>query len=284
MLRRNARLRKEFLYRKSLEGKEKEIYEKKRKLKKSLEEGNSIPSELRDEENELRKKLKLDDEKHEVPTIDDEYQLAGVLDPKICVTTSRDPTQRLIQFAKEIALIIPNASKMNRGKHVIDELVSACRANEMTDLIIVHETRGEPDGMIISHLPYGPTSYFAIKNCVLRHDIVERETISEQYPHLIFHNFTTPLGERVTKILKHIFPVPKEESERVISFINQNDFLSFRHHMFKKKGREIDLKEIGPRFEMKLYQIKLGTVEMQDAEKEWVLRPYLHTAHKKDYL
>lgn len=37
MLRRNARLRKEYLYRKSLEGKEKELYEKKRKIRQALE-------------------------------------------------------------------------------------------------------------------------------------------------------------------------------------------------------------------------------------------------------
>lgn len=32
--------------------------------------------------------------------IDDEYASAGVKDPKVLVTTSRDPTQRLVQFAK----------------------------------------------------------------------------------------------------------------------------------------------------------------------------------------
>jgi U3 small nucleolar ribonucleoprotein protein IMP4 len=37
MLRRNARLRKEYLYRKSLEGKEKELYEKKRMIRQALE-------------------------------------------------------------------------------------------------------------------------------------------------------------------------------------------------------------------------------------------------------
>ena len=39
MLRRQARLRREYLYRKSLEGKEKEEYEKKRKVKQALAEG-----------------------------------------------------------------------------------------------------------------------------------------------------------------------------------------------------------------------------------------------------
>jgi U3 small nucleolar ribonucleoprotein protein IMP4 len=43
MLRRNARLRKEFLYRKSLEGKERELYEKKRKIREALEGAPSPP-------------------------------------------------------------------------------------------------------------------------------------------------------------------------------------------------------------------------------------------------
>jgi U3 small nucleolar ribonucleoprotein protein IMP4 len=93
----------------------------------------------------------------------------------------------------------------------------------------------------VSHLPFGPTAFFALRNTVLRHDIEDKETMSQQYPHLIFHNFSTSLGERVcsvnqiilrtfqvTSILKHIFPEPKEESERVVSFINQNDFISMR--------------------------------------------------------
>jgi U3 small nucleolar ribonucleoprotein protein IMP4 len=37
MIRRNTRLRKEFLYRKSLEGKEEAAYERKRQLRKALD-------------------------------------------------------------------------------------------------------------------------------------------------------------------------------------------------------------------------------------------------------
>lgn len=129
--------------------------------------------------------------------MDDEYAAAAIEDPKIFLTTSRDPSSRLIQFAKEMSLIIPNTQRKNRGNHVIKELVDACRSSEITDLILLYETRGEPDTLVISHLPYGPTAYFGVTNCVLRHDIKEKETISQAYPHLIFHNFTTPLGERV---------------------------------------------------------------------------------------
>jgi U3 small nucleolar ribonucleoprotein protein IMP4 len=75
---------------------------------------------------------------------DDEYKWAGVTDPKIIVTTSHSPSSRLKQFAKEIKLIFPNSQRINRGNYQTKQLVEACRANECTDLIILHETRGQP--------------------------------------------------------------------------------------------------------------------------------------------
>lgn len=37
--------------------------------------------------------------------------------------------------------------------------------------VVVHEHRGEPDGLVVCHLPYGPTAYFGIHHVVTRHDI-----------------------------------------------------------------------------------------------------------------
>ena len=62
MLRRNTRLRREYLYRKSLEGKERQHYEKKRRVREALEEGKPIPTELRNEEQALRREIDLDDQ------------------------------------------------------------------------------------------------------------------------------------------------------------------------------------------------------------------------------
>ena len=50
----------------------------------------------------------------------------------------------------------------------------------------LQETRGEPDALIVSHLPYGPTAHFSLSGAVMRHDIEGRGTVSEAYPHLIF--------------------------------------------------------------------------------------------------
>ena len=220
---------------------------------------------------------------------DDEYATAGVKDPKILVTTSRDPSSRLQQFAKEIRLIFPNAQRINRGNHVISEVVAACRASEVTDLVIIHEHRGVPDGLIVSHFPYGPTAFFSLSNVILRHDIPEAmgHKMSEAYPHLVFSGFTTNLGSRMMKILRYLFPVPKEEGKRVISFVNQNDYISFRHHTYtqvKMTGDEVELTEVGPRFELRPFQIKLGTVDIEEADTEWAFRPYMNTAKKRQAL
>ena len=113
------------------------------------------------------------------------------------ITTSRDPSARLKRFAKEFRLIIPNAQRLNRGNYEFNQLIEACRANDVTDFVVINETRGQPDGLIVCHLPYGPTAYFTISDMVMRHDIPDIGTMSEAYPHLIFHNFKTRLGERV---------------------------------------------------------------------------------------
>eukprot|EP01134_Creolimax_fragrantissima_P006776 CFRG6776T1 len=287
MLRRQSRLRKEYLYRKALEDKEKQTGERKRRLKEALDKGKKIPTELKADEASLRHEIAMDDARtaQEKDHIDDEYAFAGVKDPKVVITTARDPSSKLSQFAKEMKLIIPNSQRLNRGNHVVKELVSTCKSSDVTDLIILHEHRGEPDGMIVSHLPFGPTAYISLQNVVLRHDIREfTTTMSEQFPHLIFNNFSTSLGKRIESILKYLYPVPRDDSTRVITFSNDSDFISFRHHNFKKDGKNVELAEIGPRMEMRVYQVKLGTIDQTEAETEWVSRPYMNTARKRSYL
>ncbi|EGF81005.1 hypothetical protein BATDEDRAFT_88074 [Batrachochytrium dendrobatidis JAM81] len=285
MIRRQTRLRREYLYRKASESKDNLIYERKQQLKQAIEDGKPIPGDIRNDAEELRKDLVFD-ENQTAPTnhIDDEYARAGEVDPKVLLTTSRDPSSRLTMFSKELKLMFPNSQRMNRGNYIIEDIVDACRKSDATDLIILHEHRGQPDGMVISHFPYGPTAYFTLHNVVLRHDIPDRGTVSEQFPHLIFENFNSKLGQRVQNILKYLFPVPKEDSKRVMTFANSSDYISYRHHVFYKVDGEIQLAEVGPRFEMRLYEIKQGTVDIKEADTEWVFRPYQRTAKKRDVL
>ncbi|VDM57393.1 unnamed protein product [Angiostrongylus costaricensis] len=284
MIRRENRLRREYIYRKSLEEKQRAIEEKREKIRDALENNKKIDSNLRKDAVELARGAEWGGQ---ILSIDDEYRWAGTKDPKIVITTSRDPSSKLKTFAKEMKLVFPNAQRLNRGHYDVKQLVQACRANDVTvtDFIMLTETRGNPDGMVVCHLPFGPTAYFTMSNVVMRHDIPEREPVSEQYPHLIFHNLSSRLGQRFTSILKYLFPVPKENSKRVITFANNDDFISFRHHTYSLVKGEVELKEVGPRFELRPYAIKLGTLEnIAAAEDEWILRAFTNTSRKRQLL
>ena len=288
MLRRNARLRREFVYRKSLEGKERELYEKKRTIRQCLEDGKVIPTELRREESKLREELAMEDTRTAAygafNAVDDEYARANESEPRVLLTTSRDPSSRLTQFAKELKLLFPTSQRVNRGSQILPDLAELCRSGGFTDLVMVHEHRGEPDGMVISHMPFGPTCYFGLSNTVMRHDIKDQDIghVSEVFPHLILENFSTPLGKRTATVLKHLFPEPKAKSKRVVTFANDADYISLRHHTYEmpRGAKSVTLTEVGPRFEMRLYQIKLGTVEQDDADIEWSLRPFMRSGKK----
>lgn len=282
MLRRQARVRREFLFKKNVEQKEAATFERKRKVKEAIDSGQKIPAELRTDADRLRHEASLDDAEHQAgSSIDSEYANAGVNDPKVLVTTSHDPSSKLTQFLKEVKLLIPNSHRMNRGGNTVQQIVETCRSDNFTDLVILQEHRGIPDGIVVSHMPYGPTAYFGLHNVVMRHDIPQCAPVSEAYPHLVLDNLTTKIGSRVGEILKHLFPVPKPETRRVVSFINRDDFISFRHHVYTKDKAAVHIMEAGPRFELRLYQIKLGTIEQTDVDDEYVLRPYQNSAKRK---
>jgi U3 small nucleolar ribonucleoprotein protein IMP4 len=77
-----------------------------------------------------------------------------------------------------------------------------------------------------------------------------------------------------------------------------------RHHVFVKSShKDVQLAEVGPRFEMKrksastvdirmifnkllrlAYEIRQGTIEQTEADREWVLANYTRTAKKRRHL
>jgi U3 small nucleolar ribonucleoprotein protein IMP4 len=277
-------MRAEFLERKQNEDVHVAIHARKQQLRQALEEQTPLPGHLRKDALALKKFVELDDVQtmHAAASLDDEYANAGVSDPKVLVTTSRDASQKLLEFAKEMRLVVPNSMRMNRGATSVHQLVETARLEKFTDIVLISESQGVPDTLTICHLPLGPT----IHNVVTRHDIEGVGPMSEQFPHLIFENFTTKLGARVMAILKHLFPVPREDATKVVTFDNQDDFISFRHHTFKttQGGREVQLTEVGPRFELQPFRITQGTLEMPDAEVEWVFHAFMNTAKKRKLL
>ena len=84
--RRNARLRREYLYRKSFTTSESSTYEAKRRIRDALSQGKSLPTELRASYDKLKSEIDHEDSKHATNTshVDDEYGDAGWSGKKFC--------------------------------------------------------------------------------------------------------------------------------------------------------------------------------------------------------
>ena len=296
MLRRQARERRDYIYRRALQLRDASIAEKRALLKKSLATGKPLDHAVANDKS-LRQDFRFDESLDPETaaaqaSLDDEYALlSGLSDPRPLVTTSRSPSTRLGAFSKEIRLLLPTSIRLNRGNTILPNLISSAKAAALTDIILLHEHRGTPTAMTISHLPHGPTASFSLHNVILRADIPDasRGTVSESYPHLIFEGFTTRLGKRVVQILKHIFPPrdgPHKVGNRVVTFKNVEDSIEVRHHVFVQTSyRDVELAEVGPRMTMRCFEIRGGTLEKDSGgEVEWALTQYTRTSRKKDYL
>lgn len=97
MIRRQARERREFIYRKNLEQKQSAIQERRNRVKKALHNNSQIPYDLKKDAVSLVKQLPWGEQ---ADIVDDEYRWAGCVDPNIVITTSRNPSSKLKVFAK----------------------------------------------------------------------------------------------------------------------------------------------------------------------------------------
>ena len=169
---------------------------------------------------------------------------------------------------------------------ILPELSRAASAAGVSDVCVLHEHRGVPTALTVAHLPHGPTARFALGGVVLRADIAGagdgakvQGRVGEGYPHLVFEGFGArpgSIGRRVVQILKHLFP-PREDpggatqagsgrgaggkglGTRVITFRNVDDTIHVRHHVFVQTSYQtVELAEVGPRFTMRLFEVRSG--------------------------
>lgn len=58
-----------------------------------------------------------------------------------------------------------------------------------------------------------------------------------------------------------------------------------RHHTYSSIDGQVELQEVGPRFELKLYDIKLGSIDEAAAlDSEWSFKPFMNTTRKRLFL
>lgn len=270
----------------TVKSEERRMEAKKRKemLYRSYEREVVVPKEIRHEidEGKLAPEEALQQAIYAYGDEEKEDEFSNVTEPRPIITTSRSPSDALVRFAKALKHIFPNAEKINRGKHVINNLVELAVSKGHTDIIMVHEHKGVPSSITVSHLPHGPTAYFS-----LHHVDTDGETCrSTAPPAILFDNFTTKLGIRLKRALSSLFPplAPREKPKRIVTFANRDDSIVFRQFRSSIQQGNAELEPLGPSFTMRLYELRAGTLDMTYAEKEFVFRPYMNTAHKKTYL
>jgi U3 small nucleolar ribonucleoprotein protein IMP4 len=110
MLRRQARERRTYLHQKALA--QKSNIAQLRKLKAHIDKDKALPKELQDPS--LRKDLRYEEAQlllDEAEQLDDEYYNMGLREPRVLITTSRDPSSRLLRFSKVRSLNSNNVRK-----------------------------------------------------------------------------------------------------------------------------------------------------------------------------
>lgn len=227
---------------------------------------------IEDSDNEeLRKELEIDDFS--------EY-FAKAYTPKVLVTYADNPVTKTRKFGIELARIIPNALAKIRNRSSIKKMVKSAIRENFTDVIIVNENNREPNGLHVIHLPNGPTAHFKLSNVRITKEIHRSHTeFTTHRPEVILTNFSTRLGLTVGRMLGALFHHdPEFKGRRAVTFHNQRDFIFFRHHRyeFTKDGKKAKLRELGPRFTLKLRSIQEGTFDSKCGDFDWMITNKRH--------
>ncbi|VDN05090.1 unnamed protein product [Thelazia callipaeda] len=212
----------------------------------------------------------------------------GDAEPKILITTSPFAKVNSFKFCYELQKCIPNAHIFTRKGIPLKKVVNQAKSEQYTDLVVIHEDRKMPNGVVLCHLPDGPTAFFKINSLKFTKDLKKKGESTTHYPELVLNNFNTRLGHTVARMFACLFPQkPMYTGRRVVTFHNQRDYIFFRHHRyeFKNKGEKAALLELGPRFTLRLKWLQKGTFDTRHGNYEWVLKRHeMETSRRRFFL
>lgn len=149
--------------------------------------------------------------------------------PKIMITTRPKCSKKLYDFVGDLMQMIPNAFYYPRGTLTVTKMAEYATNKEFTHLIILSEKNKVCNGLLVSHLPEGPTAFFKVENwhfmwfaqesCVTFLPLpVQLSSFqpgsalpghgrpTSHIPELILNNFDSRLGRRSGRFLASLFP------------------------------------------------------------------------------
>ncbi|CAG9798582.1 unnamed protein product [Chironomus riparius] len=236
------------------------------------ETDQTVVTNLEDSENEeTKKEIELDEFS--------EY-FSKAYEPKVLITYSDNPCSRTRGFAKELTQIIPNSLATTRHRSSIKKVCASAEREKYTDVLVLNENRKKVNGLLLIHLPNGPTAHFKVSNVKLTKDIKRKlSDFTSHRPEVILTNFTTRLGTTIGRMLGAIFHYePQFKGRRAVTFHNQRDYIFFRHHRyeFDKDGNRVRLLELGPKFTLKLRSLQQGLFDSKTGDYEWMITNKRH--------
>ncbi|EKX72852.1 RNA processing factor [Theileria equi strain WA] len=180
--------------------------------------------------------------------------------PKLMITSSRRPSEKMRTFMKELLLILPNSIYYARDEHKLKALVKAGTEGGFSAILLVNQGPDKmPSGLYLCSLPSGPTTFFKLTSITFASEMKGGGVLTPTTPELVLNSFNTRLGRRIGRQLGALFPLtPEFEGRRVITFHNQRDMIFFRHHRYVfRNEKKCSLKEIGPRFTLKVHSVQV---------------------------
>ena len=122
------------------------------------------------------------DEELETDIANDEFKdyFSKAYEPKVLITSGDNPHSKTIAFIKELSRIIPNSEPMWRKNSAVKKMVKQCIEKGYTDVIVINEDNRIPNGLLVSHLPEGPTAHFRLSNVKITKEIKVRIVAHEQ--------------------------------------------------------------------------------------------------------
>lgn len=153
-------------------------------------------------------------------------------EPKVLITFADNPMRKTRIFGKELKRIIPNSITLLRNRSGVKKMVRSAIRENFTDILIVNEHKKEPDGLLLIHLPDGPTAHFKLSNVRITTELRKNhKEITAHRPEVVLNRFVTRLGLTVGRMLGALFHYdPEYQGKRVVTFHNQRDFIFFRHY------------------------------------------------------
>eukprot|EP01120_Amphizonella_sp_Union-15-10_P009970 TRINITY_DN389_c0_g1_i1.p1 TRINITY_DN389_c0_g1~~TRINITY_DN389_c0_g1_i1.p1 ORF type:complete len:325 (-),score=48.02 TRINITY_DN389_c0_g1_i1:160-1134(-) len=208
--------------------------------------------------------------------------------PKLMITTNRGSSKKIAKEFIETQLLklFPNSEYYPRRNYHVKEIIEYCKNRGFTDVIVVNEDRRKVNGLLLSHLPDGPTALFKVTTIIPMEKIPHRAGYCPSNPELILNNFDTRLGTTIGRMISSLFPQdPEFRHRRVVTFHNQRDYVFVRQHRYIFDSvQNVRLQEMGPRFTLKLRSLQHGTFDSKYGEFEWLPKKENITSRRRFFL